>query len=82
MPEQMKPPSTDLILAARKRAKHTQAKAGEIVHSNARRWREWETGQARMTPALFELYLLRTSGMIFDEGPLMRIWHNEQAANK
>jgi putative transcriptional regulator len=61
------PPMPDAIKRARRSAKHTQAQAADVVHSSARRWREWEVGDHKMHPGLWELYLLRTQGVIFDE---------------
>lgn len=60
------------VRAARAKAKHTQAEAAAIVHSTARRWREWEAGDHRMPPAAWELYLLRTQAVIFTEPPSLR----------
>ena len=63
----LEPPSPDAIRAARSKAKHTQQEAATVVHSTARRWREWEAGDHRMPPATWELYLLRTQAIIFTE---------------
>ncbi len=38
----------------------TQRQAAEIVHAGLRTWQQWEGGDRRMHPALFELFLLKT----------------------
>lgn len=64
-------PSPDRVREARKLAKHTQDEAAEVVHSTGRRWREWESGKHSMTPATWELYLLRTQAIIFKEPAML-----------
>lgn len=71
MTERLAPPTTSQILAARQMAKHTQEEAGQTVHSNGRRWRDWESGRVHMSPATWELYLLRTQAVIFTEPKLL-----------
>lgn len=63
----LSPPSPERVRAARAKAGHTQAQAATVVHSTVRRWREWETGDHRMHPALWELYLIRTQAIIMAE---------------
>ena len=52
-------PSPDAIRAARAAAGHTQTEAAELVHSTLRRWQEWEAGDHRMHPGLWELYRIK-----------------------
>lgn len=66
------PPHPEDVRKARQLAKHTQEEAAAIVHSNARRWREWESGVHSMNPAAWELYLLRTQAIIFTEPPMLK----------
>lgn len=58
-------PSPAQIHAARDRAKLTQAQAAALVHSTARRWREWESGTHRLHPGLWELFKVKTTSVIF-----------------
>lgn len=53
-------PTPEEILAARTAAGLTQTQAGELVRSTCRRWQEWEAGDYRMHPGLFELFQLKT----------------------
>lgn len=53
------------VIKARARAKLTQAEAAALVHSTARRWREWEAGDHRMHPGLFELFRIKTTATLF-----------------
>lgn len=53
-------PTPDEIFGVRINAKLTQQQAAEIVHSGLRTWQQWEAGDRRMHPALFELFLLKT----------------------
>ena len=58
------PPATPLpegIKSARVAAGFTQTQAAAIVHSSRRRWQEWEAGQHRMHPGLWELFALKTA---------------------
>lgn len=69
--ERLSPPRPDEVRQARDHAGHTQELAAATVHATARRWREWEAGQHRMHPGLWELYLLRTQAVIFTEPPAL-----------
>lgn len=53
-------PKPEEILAARNAAGLTQTQAADLVHSTCRRWQEWEAGDYRMHPGLFELFQLKT----------------------
>lgn len=62
----MRNPTPDEIREARAVAKHSQAQAAELIHSTGRRWRDWESGVHEMSPAAFELYVLKTQGILFN----------------
>lgn len=69
------PPTTEMIVAARKQAGMSQAEAARTVHVKSdRRWREWESGQHRMPPATFELFLYKTQAVILDVPPMLKEW--------
>jgi DNA-binding transcriptional regulator YiaG len=44
------------VRAARKAAGLTQVEAGLLVHTTRRVWQEWEAGNRRMHPGLWELF--------------------------
>jgi len=52
------PAATD-ISAARMQAGLTQTAAGDLVHTALRTWQQWEAGDRRMHPAIWELFLLK-----------------------
>ena len=54
------PPVPDDIRAARTAAGLTQTKAGDLVHASLRTWQQWEAGDRKMHPGLFELFKLKT----------------------
>lgn len=54
-------PAPEAIRAARDAAGLTQTAAATLVHSTLRRWQEWEAGQHRMHPGLWELFRLKTT---------------------
>lgn len=49
------------ILAAREAAGLTQTEAGALVHSALRSWQQWEAGERRMHPAIWELFLMKSA---------------------
>lgn len=53
-------PHPDEIFGMRMNAGLTQPQAAEIVYSALRTWQHWESGDRRMHPAIFELFLLKT----------------------
>lgn len=63
-PAKVRTPHADEIRAARTKAGQTTAQAASTVQSVDRRWREWEAGDHRMHPGLWELYLIRTQAMV------------------
>lgn len=56
--------SVDAIRTARRQAKHTQKKAGEVIYCTRRAWQQWERGDRDMQLAFFELYLVKTGQLI------------------
>ncbi|TGC30851.1 transcriptional regulator [Pseudomonas citronellolis] len=48
------------ILTARKAVGLSQTAAAALVHSSLRTWQQWEAGDRRMHPGLWELFLLKT----------------------
>lgn len=53
-------PAPEAIKAAREAAGLTQTAAAALVYSTCRAWQKWEAGDARMHPAIFELFTLKT----------------------
>ena len=49
------------IRATREAAGLSQTAAGALVHSGLRTWQQWEAGDRRMHPGLWELFLLKLS---------------------
>lgn len=41
-------------------ARLTQAAAAAMIYAGTRTWQQWEAGDRRMHPGLFELFLLKT----------------------
>lgn len=54
-------PTSQEIKAARKLAGHTQTEAGAVVYAALRTWQHWEKGDAKMSPAIFEFYKIKTN---------------------
>lgn len=61
-------PMASTVKAAREAAGLTPEQAGALVHERGRRWTDFESGQARMHPAAWELFCLKLSKA--DTGPL------------
>lgn len=53
-------PSPAEILAARKAAGLTQTEAARLVASSCRSWQQWEAGDRRMHPGLWELFGIKS----------------------
>lgn len=53
-------PNPDEIIGMRINAGLTQHQAADLVYSGLRTWQQWEAGDRRMHPGLFELFLLKT----------------------
>lgn len=45
---------------ARQAAGLTQQQAGELLSVGVRTWQRWEYGERRMSPAMWELFLIKT----------------------
>lgn len=68
-PALLQSPTAEQIAKRRLRLKLTQDEAAVIVGSTARRWREWEHGDHRMHPGLWELFKLKSEGTVFMDAP-------------
>lgn len=44
----------------RARGARTQAECAKLLHAGLRSWRQWEAGDRRMHPAMWELFLIKT----------------------
>ena len=47
------------IIAAREEAGLTQTAAADLIYSGLRTWQQWEAGDRRMHPALWDLFRIR-----------------------
>lgn len=52
------------IRAAREEAGLSQTAAAELVHSKLRTWQQWEAGDRKMHPGLWELFRLKIAMLI------------------
>lgn len=52
-------PFQEEILATRKAAGLTQTEAGALVYSALRTWQQWESGERKMHPAMWELFRIK-----------------------
>lgn len=52
-------PEPESILAARTNAGLTQTQAAELIYSALRTWQQWEAGDRRMHPGLWELFNIK-----------------------
>lgn len=57
-------PSPAAIRAAREAAGLSQTSAAELVHGSLRAWQQWEAGDRRMHPGLWELFRLKIATLI------------------
>ncbi len=55
----MQSPAPTEIRAARERAGLTQTQAAQLVHGTMRAWQEWESGNRKMNPGLWELFNIK-----------------------
>ena len=53
-------PKQQEIKKARQAAGLTQRQAGELLSVVVRTWQRWEYGERRMSPAMWELFLIKT----------------------
>lgn len=54
-------PTPAEICAAREQAGLTQTQAAELIYGTLRAWQEWEAGNRRMHPGLWELWQIKTA---------------------
>lgn len=54
-------PAPKAIAAERELARLTQREAAAVIYRSWRTWQDWELGRASMDPALWELWLIKTS---------------------
>lgn len=52
-------PSPEAIRAAREAAGLTQMQAAARLHANLTSWQRWESGERKMHPAMWELFLIK-----------------------
>lgn len=55
----MNNPKPSEIRAAREAAGLTQEQAGELIHGSRRAWQDYEAGNRKMHPGLWELFRLK-----------------------
>jgi DNA-binding transcriptional regulator YiaG len=54
-------PSAQQIRTLRDKLGLTQAAAAALVYRSARNWQQWELGERRMDPAVWELFTLKAA---------------------
>lgn len=54
-------PEPAAIRAARDAAGLTQTAAAHLIYSTLRAWQQWESGERRMHPAMFELWRIKVA---------------------
>lgn len=59
----MSNPTPEDFKSARIAAGLTQTEAANIIHSTCRSVQQWEAGDRRIHPGLWELFLLKTSAI-------------------
>lgn len=57
-------PAPAEIVAARHAAGLTQTEAAKLIHGTMRAWQDWEGGQRRMHPGLWELFRIKAAGPV------------------
>ena len=55
----MNNPTPEEIKQARKDAGLTQPQAAALLYKSCRAWQKWESGDARMDKAMFELFMIK-----------------------
>lgn len=60
----IKNPEPDQIRAARLSAELTQESAAKLVYSSLNAWSQWERGERKMHPAIWELFQIKTQQLI------------------
>lgn len=56
----MNPPKPSQVRAAREAAGLSQTAAAALIYCTLRGWQEWEAGNRRMHPGLWELFKIKT----------------------
>ncbi|MFA7253811.1 MAG: XRE family transcriptional regulator [Patescibacteria group bacterium] len=59
-------PTIEQIKASRAIAGLTQKQAAELVMCTARAWEQWECGNRRMHPGLYDYFLTKTGQKVLD----------------
>lgn len=54
-------PDPAQVRSAREAAGLTQTQAANLIHGTLRTWQQWEAGDRRMHPGLWELFRLKTA---------------------
>lgn len=54
-------PTPEQIRQARSAAGLSQAAAANLIHGTERAWQEWEAGNRRMHPGLWELFQIKAN---------------------
>ncbi|MCG9005132.1 helix-turn-helix domain-containing protein [Laribacter hongkongensis] len=57
-------PAPTEIKSAREAAGLSQTAAADLVHSGLRTWQQWEAGDRRMHPGLWELFRIKIAMLI------------------
>ena len=52
-------PTPELIRETRSKAGLSASKAASLIYRSTRNWQQWELGERKMCPALFELFCLK-----------------------
>jgi DNA-binding transcriptional regulator YiaG len=52
-------PTPQLIRETRSKAGLSASKAASLIYRSTRNWQQWELGERKMCPALFELFCLK-----------------------
>ena len=59
--EPLSSPTPEKIRAKRVEAGLTQTAAATLIHSTCRSWQQWEAGDRRMHPAMWELFEIKAA---------------------
>jgi len=55
------PPDPEEVRAARVAKNHSQTEAAAVIYKARGTWAQWESGERKMDPAFFELYLIKSA---------------------
>ena len=67
-------PTKEHVRAAREAAGLTQTAAARLIYSTMRAWQEWEAGNRRMHPGLWELFQIKTGEPSRNRTYNLRFW--------